>query len=69
MEINQKMHRALDEIDIDRDLEAAFHCFMLHYAMRENSYFTIETGGAPKNIDVLPWRNLSASRMAAGMRA
>ena len=52
LEINQKMHRALDEIDIDRDLEAAFHCFMLHYAMRENSYFTIETGGAPKNIDV-----------------
>ena len=52
LEINQKMHRALDEIDIDRDLEAAFHCFMMHYAMRENSYFTIETGGAPKNIDV-----------------
>ena len=47
-----KDHLALDEIDIDRDLEAAFHCFMLHYAMRENSYFTIETGGAPKNIDV-----------------
>lgn len=52
LEINQKMHRALDAIDIDRDLEAAFHCFMLHYAMRENSYFTIETGGEARNIDV-----------------
>lgn len=52
LEINQKMHRALDTIDIDHDLEAAFHCFMLHHAMRENSYFTIETGGAPKHIDI-----------------
>ncbi len=52
LEINQKMHRAMAKIDIEQDLEAAFHCFMLHYAMRENSYFTIETGGAPKNIDV-----------------
>lgn len=52
LEINQKMHRAMAEIDMEQDLEAAFHCFMLHYAMRENSYFTIETGGAPKNIDV-----------------
>lgn len=44
MEINRHMLSCLEEIDIDKDFEKAFHCFMEHYAMRENSYFSIETG-------------------------
>lgn len=44
MEINEHMLREMRTIDIDNDFEKAFHCFMEHYAMRENSYFSIETG-------------------------
>ena len=34
----------LDQIDIDHDFDAAFDCYMRHYAMREDSYFAIESG-------------------------
>lgn len=44
LEINRHMLEELRTIDIDRDFEAAFACFMRHYAMREDSYFSIETG-------------------------
>ncbi len=44
LEINEHMIKELREIDIDSDFEKAFHCFMYHYAMRENSYFSIESG-------------------------
>ena len=43
-DINAHMLKELQKIDIDNDFEAAFHCFMLHYAMREDSYFSIESG-------------------------
>ena len=43
-DINAHMLKELQKIDIDNDFEAAFHCFMLRYAMRENSYFSIESG-------------------------
>lgn len=44
MEINKHMLEELRTIDIDNDFDAAFECFMRHYAMRENSYFSIESG-------------------------
>ena len=44
MEINEHMLQEMRTIDIDNDFEKAFHCFMEHYAMRENSYFSIESG-------------------------
>ena len=44
MEINEHMLEEMRTIDIDNDFEKAFRCFMEHYAMRENSYFSIETG-------------------------
>ena len=44
LEINKHMLAELREIDIDSDFEKAFHCFMYHYASRENSYFSIESG-------------------------
>lgn len=44
LEINNHMKEEMRKIDIDNDFEKAFHCFMSHYAMRENSYFSIETG-------------------------
>ncbi len=44
LEINEHMLQEMRTIDIDNDFEKAFHCFMEHYAMRENSYFSIETG-------------------------
>lgn len=44
LEINEHMLHEMRKIDIDKDFEKAFHCFMEHYAMRENSYFSIETG-------------------------
>ena len=44
LEINEHMLCEMRKIDIDNDFEKAFHCFMEHYAMRENSYFSIETG-------------------------
>ncbi len=44
LEINNHMLSQMREIDIDKDFEKAFYCFMEHYAMRENSYFSIETG-------------------------
>lgn len=46
LEINEHMLCEMRKIDIDGDFERAFHCFMEHYAMRENSYFSIETGKA-----------------------
>ena len=44
LRINNHMMEEMRTIDIDNDFEKAFHCFMRHYAMRENSYFSIETG-------------------------
>lgn len=44
LEINNHMLEQMKKIDIDKDFEKAFHCFMEHYAMRENSYFSIESG-------------------------
>lgn len=44
LEINNHMIAELRQIDIDNDFEKAFHSFMSHYAMRENSYFSIESG-------------------------
>lgn len=46
LEINDHMLQQMRTIDIDNDFEKAFHCFMSHYAMRENSYFSIESGKA-----------------------
>lgn len=43
-QINEHMLAQMRKIDIDKEFEKAFHCFMEHYAMRENSYFSIETG-------------------------
>lgn len=44
LEINRHMLKELSEIDIDNDFETAFHSFMLHHAMRDDSYFSIESG-------------------------
>ena len=44
LEINEHMLEEMRKIDIDNDFEKAFACFMTHYAMRENSYFSIESG-------------------------
>ena len=44
--INEHMLEEMRTIDIDNDFEKAFSCFMTHYAMRENSYFAIESGKA-----------------------
>lgn len=44
LEINNHMISELRKINIDNDFDKAFHCFMSHYAMRENSYFSIESG-------------------------
>ena len=44
LEINNHMLDEMRKLDIDNDFENAFHCFMEHYAMRENSYFSIESG-------------------------
>ena len=41
LKINNHMLLEMRTIDIDNDFEKAFHCFMRHYAMRENSYFSI----------------------------
>ncbi len=44
LEINRHMLEEMRTIDIDNDFNKAFYCFMSHYAMRENSYFSIESG-------------------------
>lgn len=44
LEINEHMLSEMRTIDIDNDFEKAFHCFMYHYSLRENSYFSIESG-------------------------
>ncbi len=44
LEINEHMLEEMKTIDIDNDFDKAFYCFMSHYAMRENSYFSIESG-------------------------
>lgn len=44
LEINKHMLSKLREVDIDNDFDTAFYQFMSHYAMRENSYFSIESG-------------------------
>lgn len=44
LEINRHMLEEMRKIDIENDFDKAFYCFMSHYAMRENSYFSIESG-------------------------
>lgn len=44
LEINQSMLEKLRGMDIDSEFDEAFRIFMTHYAMRENSYFSIESG-------------------------
>ena len=41
-------------IDVENEFEKAFHCFMKHYAMREDSYFSIETGHLRKEKFPVP---------------
>ncbi|HWR24166.1 MAG TPA: 6-phospho-beta-glucosidase, partial [Feifaniaceae bacterium] len=41
---NADMDAALSSIDIDREFETAFQCYMYHYNQRENSYFKVESG-------------------------
>ncbi|WP_105616548.1 family 4 glycosyl hydrolase [Vallitalea okinawensis] len=53
LEINNQMTKALKEINIDEDFEEAFKIFMTHYLIRENSYFSIESGQLrPKQLNV-----------------
>ncbi len=54
LEINNMMLEEMRTIDIDNDFEKAFHCFMRHYAMREDSYFSIETGHLRKEKFPVP---------------
>lgn len=54
LEINNMMMDEMRTIDIDADFEKAFHCFMKHYAMREDSYFSIETGHLRKEKFPVP---------------
>lgn len=43
-QINADMMDEFANLDIENDFEDAFGCFMRHYALRENSYFSIESG-------------------------
>lgn len=54
LEINRDMLEKLSKLDIEADFEEAFHCFMEHYAMRENSYFSIESGERRKDQIAVP---------------
>ncbi len=54
LEINNHMLLEMRKIDIDNDFEKAFHCFMEHYAMRENSYFSIESGKVREEKFLVP---------------
>lgn len=54
LEINNMMMEEMRTIDIDSDFEKAFNCFMRHYAMREDSYFSIETGHIRKEKFPVP---------------
>lgn len=54
LEINNMMLEKMRTIDIEKDFEKAFHCFMKHYAMREDSYFSIETGHLRKEKFPVP---------------
>lgn len=54
LEINNHMLLEMRKIDIDKDFQKAFHCFMEHYAMRENSYFSIESGKTRKEKFPVP---------------
>ena len=52
--INVHMLNELKSIDIDNDFDKAFESFMQHFAMRENSYFSIECGKVRKDIFKVP---------------
>ena len=54
LEINAHMLNELKAIDIDKDFDKAFKCFMEHFAMRENSYFSIECGERRKDLFKVP---------------
>ena len=54
LEINQDMQKKLMQMDIDKDFDTAFHCFMEHYVMRENNYFSIESGEMRKDQISVP---------------
>ncbi|MBQ9914279.1 MAG: glycoside hydrolase [Clostridia bacterium] len=54
LEINNMMMEEMRTIDVEKDFEKAFHCFMKHYAMREDSYFSIETGHLRKEKFPVP---------------
>lgn len=42
--INADMEKELDGMSLDAEFDQAFECYMRHYAMREDSYFAIESG-------------------------
>lgn len=53
LEINNKMTEILKSINIDEAFDEAFKIFMTYYLIRENSYFSIESGHLrPKQLDV-----------------
>jgi len=52
-EINAQMLAELKTMDIAADFDAAFRCYMKYLALREGSYFAIETGHKQRRADVL----------------
>lgn len=52
-EINEDMIKELKHIHIDDHFEKAYHTFMSYYLIRENNYFSIESGQLrPKQLKV-----------------
>lgn len=52
-EINEDMIKELKHIDIEEHFDKAYHTFMSYYLIRENNYFSIESGQLrPKQMSV-----------------
>lgn len=69
-QVGRDMDAALSRIDMDKDMDAAFQCFMHYYNIRENSYFSVESGRQrPTRAATLSLREYLAQPDAGGYSA
>ena len=69
-QVNAALEQELAEMDVKQEPERAFEAYMRHYAMRENAYFSAESGQKrPETMEAVSLEDFLAQEDAGGYAA
>lgn len=54
MEINRSMEDELSKMNCETQFDEMFECFMKHHALRDSTYFSIESGQVCRSVNNIP---------------